>query len=230
MALREVAELLDYTSSDLRDKHGGTTITLTYINHLGQRDALKIDVNWIDRVPLMPPQMRAIWQPSNIDWPAFLLASNEELAVGKVTALLDRRAARDVYDTMFLPGLFEEPWPSKKLKRLFVFFSGRLPLPLTRYGLERIDLPTKDFERHLRPVLAAGLPQSREEIIQKAREVVTPLLVLEEDEIEFIDLLNSGELKPGLLFPGDPELAQLLSMHPALLWKARNALEHSRNR
>jgi hypothetical protein len=52
------------------------------------------------------------------------------------------------------------------------------------------------------------------------------LLELSDAEREYTDRLQMGELRPGLLFPDDPELAARLARHPALLWKAKNAREH----
>ena len=42
--------------------------------------------------------------------------------------------------------------------------------------------------------------------------------------------LRTQELRPDLLFPDDAELADRLSSHPALLWKAQNAREHAAGR
>jgi len=37
-----------------------------------------------------------------------------------------------------------------------------------------------------------------------------------------------GDLRPELLFPDDSEISERLARHPALLWKAQNAREHSK--
>ena len=58
--------------------------------------------------------------------------------------------------------------------------------------------------------------------------LVEPFLHLTEAERAFVDGLQRGALKPELLFPDDPELAERLRRHPVLRWKAQNARAHDR--
>ena len=60
--------------------------------------------------------------------------------------------------------------------------------------------------------------------------VVAPLLELAGNEVEFCDRLQRGELCPELLGFEDPAIAERVSRHPALLWKAEHAREHSRRK
>lgn len=65
-------------------------------------------------------------------------------------------------------------------------------------------------------------PPSRE-----AWTVLSPLLELTEVERQFCDQLQAGTLQPDLLFPESPDIADRIRRHPALLWKAQNALGHT---
>lgn len=52
------------------------------------------------------------------------------------------------------------------------------------------------------------------------------VLPLEENEREFLELLNgTGEIVPALL-TGDMALRAVLQQHPGLLWKAHNVKKH----
>ena len=69
-----------------------------------------------------------------------------------------------------------------------------------------------------------------EELRLGAWQVMAPMLDIDEAEREFTRRLQAGDLLPELLFPDDPQLAERLARHPALLWKAQNAREHAKER
>jgi hypothetical protein len=66
-----------------------------------------------------------------------------------------------------------------------------------------------------------------QELVDHAWNAVSPLLELNQKEMNFTSRLQEGDLYPGLLFPDDPEMASFLQKHPALLWKAKNARQHA---
>ena len=51
-----------------------------------------------------------------------------------------------------------------------------------------------------------------------------------EAEREYTTRLQRGELRPELLFPEDAQFAGRIARHPALLWKAQNARDHTKAR
>jgi hypothetical protein len=71
---------------------------------------------------------------------------------------------------------------------------------------------------------------SGEDLRLGAWRVIAPLLALDEAEREYTERLQVGDLRPDLLFPYDSRLSELLARHPALLWKAQNARQHSKGR
>lgn len=211
-----------------RDSHGGTQFPLRYTNSLGTPDNIKIDLNWITRVPLLPPAQVALWQPPGVGNPTTDMVSSVELACGKLRALVDRVAARDAFDAPQLPVLFEESWPPVGLQDMFVFYSGTLDYPLTDFNRDRLDeLSQSEVEDSLWPMLQSGNRPSKDDLIGRAKEILDPLLELNDNQLEFIESLQLGDFHPEILFPDDPETAERLAMHPALLWKAQNAKQHS---
>lgn len=73
------------------------------------------------------------------------------------------------------------------------------------------------------PLEATEERPSRERLIAGAWAILEPLLNLDGVARRYCDRLNAGELRPDLLFVDDTATADLLSRHPALLWKAHNA-------
>lgn len=213
------------------DAHAGRKIFLTYSRIAdAQPDRIEVDLNYLHRVCLLPTERRTIWRP-DAEGPTTTVLSWPELAAGKLVAFLDRAAPRDAWDVSRLPLLSPLPWPARELRPIFIALAGVLPRPLHEYGrrgLERIR--DTDVSRLLWPMLLSGERPAAESLRAACWSVVAPLLELAESEVEFCDRLQRGELRPEILAFEDPEIAERVRRHPALLWKAANAREHSRRK
>jgi hypothetical protein len=109
--------------------------------------------------------------------------------------------------------------------------AGVLPRPLRAYGrkgLERIR--DTDVSRLLWPTLLSGERPAADSLRDACWSVVSPLLDVDESEIEFCDRLQRVELVPELLAFEDSAITERVRRHPALLWKAENAREHARRK
>lgn len=91
--LADLATDLGYEPIQPRDDHGGTKLSFRHRNSLGSRDDIDIDVNWLARVPLLSPIRFRLWQPPGVERAEILVVAREELAAGKMLALIDRVAA-----------------------------------------------------------------------------------------------------------------------------------------
>jgi hypothetical protein len=155
----------------------------------------------------------------------------EELAAGKLCALLARAAPRDLYDVMRLPARLGEVWGSPGFRRVFVALAGILDHPLFDYGPDRFDRVDDDAVRtQLHPMLTAGDDPGADALRVEAWAVVAPFLALAADEREYCERLQIGEFRPELLFPDGGDLADRVRRHPALRWKAHNARQHAGGR
>ncbi|MFH1278915.1 MAG: nucleotidyl transferase AbiEii/AbiGii toxin family protein [Candidatus Eisenbacteria bacterium] len=227
-ALVEIVRAQGYGVQLSGDAHAGRKFYLDYSRFDGLDDRVEIDVNYMYRICLLPVEERSIWRPGEEPELRFPLLSFEEIAAGKLLALLDRVAPRDAWDVARIPTLSTNPWPGDRLRSIFVAFSGALPHPLHAYDRSRIErLDEKEIQRRLHPMLRSGHRPRSEELVEKAWAVVRPFLDLTPAEREYIDRLQSGDFQPQLLFPEDAELAERLQQHPVLLWKAKNATEHA---
>lgn len=75
-------------------------------------------------------------------------------------------------------------------------------------------------------MLALNSPPSADYLVEKAWEVLSDFMTLSSNEVEFIDLIERGELRPDLLFLYDPQAVRSISEHPAILWKIANVRSH----
>lgn len=223
-SIRRIAGGLEYRVQE-RDDHAGTTITLSYRNATGTSDTVKIDISWTNRVGIEPRRRVRLWQPESIEPVEFTLVGRSDLVAGKFRALIDRVAARDVFDAVRIAELLGSDWPSPAIKSAFVFLSGTLDLPLTSYSVERLGrLSEEDFNTNLVPMLAPGSLPGHLELVDSAKLALSPLLHLDDAQKAFVSCLERGELKPELIFPEDE--APRLALHPHLRWKANNRRDH----
>jgi hypothetical protein len=99
--------------------------------------------------------------------------------------------------------------------------------PLHAYSHDRWRRVTDQVvEEQLHPMLAASTRPTAVDLREAAWAVVHPLLDLTAAEREYTDRIQTGDLRPDLLFADDEELASRVGRHPALLWKAENAKRH----
>jgi hypothetical protein len=210
-----------------RAEHAGRKAYLRYPSSAGVQDRIEVDLNFLHRVVLDHPFLAELWQPADAERPSLAVVGIGELIAGKLCALLDRGAPRDLFDATHLPTVAGAGWGSPRMRSLFVALAGTLKHPLHTYGPDRWGrIDDRAVEEQLHPTLANGLQPDSDELREGAWAVVKPLLTLTAAERKYTDLLQAGDLRPELLFPTEPETRERLARHPALLWKAQNARRH----
>lgn len=223
-AVETIASGQGYHIQRSRSEHAGGKFFLRYIGAHGTADRIEIDLNFLFRLPLHGLDRAVLWQPGDLDRPEVTVVGVGELSAGKLCALLDRLAPRDLFDACALPRQARAVWHTRRFRRLFVALAGTLPHPLYRYGRDRLARVTdRMIVRELHPMLVQGSCPVPGELRRETWDAIGPLLTLDDAEREFTDRIQRGENVPELLFPDDEELATRLQQHPALLWKAQNA-------
>ncbi|MBC8515157.1 nucleotidyl transferase AbiEii/AbiGii toxin family protein [bacterium] len=226
--IERLARRLGYRTQRSVDAHAGRKVYLRYSSVLGSTDRVEIDLNYLFRVPAGELRHLALWQPGGLDRPRVLAVPLVELLAGKINALLDRVAVRDLWDVSRLSSTEPETLASPRFRAWFLALSAVLPLPLTKYGKERLEtrVTTEQIGERLLPMLAMGQEAVAEDLIDRAWAVVAPLLDLKPKELEYVERLQEGDLRPGLLFPDDPTMTDRVANHPAVLWRLKNIRRH----
>lgn len=62
--------------------------------------------------------------------------------------------------------------------------------------------------------------------VERSWTVISPFLLMTDNEARYIASIQVGELDPELLFPNDQEEARRIAAHPAILWKLVNVRDH----
>lgn len=229
-----LARRLGLTTQTPSKDHAGTSWSLRYASALGGQDNIKVDINYLYRVPLWPPARRDSRPVGTRQASDILVLDDHELAAGKLAALLARRTSRDLFDAHELltrhPGLDPE-----RLRLAFVLYGAMNIEDWRTVSAEDVGRAAEDLDTYLLPLLRAGVVEGLggagsdwgarlADECQMA--LLASVLPLNERELGFLErLLAEGELEPERL-TGDAEVAGRARRHPALLWKRLNVRKH----
>jgi predicted nucleotidyltransferase component of viral defense system len=207
-------------SSKSKNYHSLDSFVYAFENSAGAKDNVKIEINYSVRCHVLPLVTRPIETMGVFSAINVLSVAPIEIYASKIVALLTRAAARDLFDInqMVLAGLFDES-ESIMLRKcaIFYFAVGTEETPKD-FDFERIfSLTSHKIRTDLQPVLRKrdwfDLPAAQERV----RTYLGSLLVLEEDERDFLDAFRNGEYTPELLF--DAETLVRVKNPPMATWK-----------
>jgi predicted nucleotidyltransferase component of viral defense system len=227
-AVAELARRKGYRVQQSRGVFAGRKIYLIYRSVLGPEERIELDLNFLFRVPIAGTAQGELWQPGELDRPEVRTVGLQELVAGKMLAMVDRSAARDVWDLANLPAPANDVMGQPSFRAWFIALTAILDHPLPTYTLSRIkDLVTeRAVVEQLTPMLAVDAPPRADDLVKQAWAVLSEFMTLRPNEAAYIASIERGELSPELLFPDDPEAAQRIAEHPAILWKVTNVRAH----
>jgi predicted nucleotidyltransferase component of viral defense system len=214
-------------------EHAGGKWQLRYPSTGGQGGNLELDVNFVFRIPLWPvknmdSRQLGIWQAIGIH-----VVDVHELAAGKLSALMSRRQARDLFDCSNLFRL--DDLDRERLRLAFVVYGAMSRRDWRTVATSDVDFDIADLEQRLIPTLrASGVESIRKDhfgrdLVEDCRNFLAGLLPFTDAEMEFLNrVLDKGEIDPELL-TDDEDLQDRIRRHPLLEWKALNVREFKKN-
>lgn len=232
-AVRAVCEREGLAVRRLPSDHAGGKWRLSYQSALGGTGTLAVDVNFMFRIPLWPPAIRDSYPVGSLGASGIKVVNIHELAAGKLVALLARRSARDLFDAHQL--LHEARLDAEILRVGFVAYGGMNRRDWRGVSVDDVAFDTAEIRNTLVPLLRSNQLSEVEDpgtwgerLVGETRYALSAVLPLSSREMEFLDRLNStGEIAPSLL-TSDQDLAERISDHPLIRWKAQNVRDHSR--
>lgn len=143
-----------------------------------------------------------------------------EIFSAKAVALINRSAARDLYDMFNLQkyGLFDESQEAV-FKKCIMFYSAIASENIPEhFDFSRIgNISAQKIKTDLTPVLRRAelfdLPTAKAKVEEYLRGILLP-----EDDLSFWSAFAKGEYKPDLLFD-DSEILSRIAEHPMARWK-----------
>ncbi|MFH1950024.1 MAG: nucleotidyl transferase AbiEii/AbiGii toxin family protein [Pseudomonadota bacterium] len=231
-ALQAVFSREGFTVRRVPAEHAGGKWQLRYPSAGGQGGNLEVDGNFMFRIPqstvrTMDSRPVGIWQAVGIQ-----VVDVHELAAGKLSALMSRRQARDLFDcsNLFrLGGLDRE-----RLRLAFIVYGAMSRRDWRTVAPNDVDFDIADLEQRLMPTLrAAGIERIQQDhfgkgLVEDCRNFLAGLLPFTKEEMEFLNrVLDKGEIGPELL-TDDEDLQNRIRRHPLLEWKAVNVRAYKR--
>lgn len=195
----------------------------SYPNLGGNNDTITIEINYSLRSHLLPAHPMPLTLPFLAGSVPILCLDAIEIYAGKITALLNRSAARDLFDivNMINSDLIDES-QRPLLRKACVFYaaisSKETPSQLS---LSAIDAITgQDIKTALLPLLPRSTHFDLEDAKRLSNAYLSELLQLTASETEFLTLFRQKRYQPSLLFD-DPVIGGRIEAHPMALWKIR---------
>ena len=210
-------------ASNSRFSHSLDAFHYQYQNLGGNRDMIKIELNYSLRAHILEPVYRPILTDAFDDHMELLTVHPLEIFAAKANALLSRAAARDLYDfrNLVTSGLFAR---ERDLLRKAIIFYATISAETVNRTFDTSAIDTLTFakiRRDLFPVLTHAEAREHFELEQYKTEIKTylgNLMVLSDEETEYIDRFIEGEYRPELLFHDEAIVARVIN-HPMAIWK-----------
>lgn len=213
-------------SPDSYSRHSLDSFYFRYNAAAGNADVIKIELNYSLRSHILPPEVHTPtlilpYESFEISCVNFL-----EIFAGKITALLNRAAARDLYDVgkMIKSDLISDN--TDLLRKSVIFYSSITADEFRKeFNIDIIErkITNKAIRRDLYPVLRKEEREDKaylDRVIPIVKYFLQSLMSLTDSEHEYLNRFANKEYCPELLF-SDEDILTRIKNHPMALWKCR---------
>ncbi len=230
-ALNRLLTAQGYSIRRQPDDHAGGKWIGRFATAMGGGGSLEVDINYMSRQPLFGAVKMDSVDLGGVRASGVAVLDLHEVVAGKLVALIDRNAARDLFDARRILDIDGLDWAKIKAAVLAYGAAGRRD-----WRLASVDAIGGD-PRELRQKLAICLPQDRfvasggpeawiAQTVAECRARLAPLFELNAAEAAFLDgILDRGEIDPGGLDVA-PEVQVRIAAMPMLAWKCQNVRAH----
>jgi predicted nucleotidyltransferase component of viral defense system len=230
-AVQAVFSREGFTTKRVPTEHAGGKWRLSYQSYTGQSGNLEVDLNFMFRQPLWNIQSADSHALGDFQARNIALPDVHELAAGKLTALLARGQARDLFDChriFTMKGIDRE-----RLRLAFVVYGGMNRKDWRTVSIADVDFDPDELARLLIPTLNGRFMEKQgspaeygERIARECQVLLETVLPFNDPEREFLDLLlEKGEIDASTLTP-DNALQERIQNQPLLHWKVLNVKRH----
>ena len=225
-SLGAAAGVRGYSVVEERLSHALAHLRLAYRDAQGRPASIRVDVNFLDRVPILPPVRRQLRHPFSDDLAALMLQTLDlpELAATKTVALARRHAPRDLFDVALLVQRSAVPW--SLVRTLAVVRGAAYPPPSpAEYQAAAVDrVSTAAWRSEVVSVARRPLPIQLREARALARGHLERVASLEDSHLRFLRHLDQGHIRADLL-ELDEGSRERVRRNPGLLWRLRSGFQ-----
>ena len=191
--------------------------TYTFINAFGNKDNIKVEINFIDRIHIFRVDTA---ETSYFERDVVVATPiKEELFGMKICALIDRGKPRDLYDVNNIVAMSSNLDVEKLRKSVLFYLSLDGIFEIDDSAFKKIEAITlNEIKRELLPVLAKRDRFDLKEVKTKVMTWLKELLSLTDEEKRYLAHFSNGEYNPFLLLGG--AIAEKILQHPMAKWRA----------
>ena len=190
-----------------------------YLNNAGNRDAIKVEINYLDRTHIFPVNRKTVDVLGYKGETKISVLNEYELYGSKLAALIDRSKPRDVYDVyrMIQSCLLED---IEILRKCLIFYNciggdaGILDFHTDKFNA----LSKRDFDRMLKPMLSKSEKFEHKTAIDEIQKYLDKLLCFTVEEKLFVEEFKDKKYIPEKLFDNHSVVLRL-AWHPMAFWK-----------
>lgn len=224
-ALGDIFKFKKYRVIEDTRNYALDTYFLAFTNSVGNTDRIKVEVNYLSRIPILDAEKRNFSHPFSENKLKVNTLKAEELFAGKFVALLDRGAARDLYD---IYNLIKTNLQLNEalMKKLFIFFGCLIRTDFRSLSPDSIGhIGDNEIKRTLLPLLRKNEKITVQDLTDVVMPYLSKLFFFQDEEKEYITNFFSASFTPALLFK-DSVLEERAAKHPMVEWKLRHITEH----
>lgn len=221
--IKELVNSLGYQTVEQDRGHAAYQFILKYTNSWGGSAQTKIDLNWLNRLPVLgkiTADFKSVFPEGIASFKANTLVI-EELLAGKVITFLARNEPRDLYDVYEIAS-GKLSYDKILLKKLVIWVGcteeeefGKL------IKFSGTTLNENTFNQEVKPLLRRKDKLELFKVKETVNQFTRELLSFNESERSFIDKFYQKKIEPTLLFEKYSYTPDILK-HPNLLWRLTN--------
>ena len=205
-----------------RFSHSLDAFHYNYVNAAGNKDMIKIEINYSLRTHVLPSEDRVFVTDAFGESIKVRTVAAMEIFAAKPNALISRAAARDLYDFCNMADMKLFSGEEDMFRKCIIFYATISAKEVNKkFDTSAIDsLVFSKIKSDLLQVLAVRNKFDLEGKKQQAKEYIASLMKPTEAEMDYMESFIAKEYKPELLFE-DAEIIERLRNHPMALWKCK---------
>ena len=198
-----------------------------YVNAGGNKDMIKIELNYSLRAHIFEPVIGKILIDTFGEGLSVRTLAPMEIFAAKANALVNRTAARDLYDFNRMIELHLFADQMDMFRKCIIFYHSITADTIdSAFSVSSIDsLDFSKIRRDLFPVIKDKAQFDLEKCKKQAQEYLVNLMNLNDLEKAYLDFFSKGEYRPELLFE-DEKIIERIKAHPMALWKCKNNIDN----
>jgi len=210
----------EYEIEISKNVHALVQFAFHYNTASRSKDMLKLEINYLRRLPLLTAQIRGFKQ---LDWDLnFLCLHIQELIASKTIAFLSRYTPRDLFDVYQMA--ISPLSINDKLFRSILLFYG-IVTDISIFELFKVKsghITQKDIDHKLVPMLRKETYPNRDEMVMRVERFLSPYLALTSKESEALHVFyDTGKFDFDSLIP-QKEIQEKMKISPSFEWKIQN--------